>query len=959
MDRELFEKLQQEATALQDKVDKLRDIERLMDEMGMNSGYNLYRRLEDIGFDLNQSLRTLSQDKEVVSDDVLIAANFSATNEMTKKDYVTSSITSLYIDCMANLVDIDNQVNAGTLSCFEAMKQLKAIVQSVAPYSTNIPNMKNENLKEMAKSFNGLVRDSYAKYQKELTPEQKQTVIATKVESINIKTDPDMESVIDENDRLQKQTLDMKESSKGESQFDSVATEVLEKFKRLNSALEVTSYGGSINFDPDEVSFVLRALQDSVFDLNAIANNPNNSRDTQYTRYLSDMSVVFSEKTKKTRSALADFQTGTFESSIPQIRKLIEETKSQDEKSEILKRFTKNAAWYMQVALMNQGQNSSHVDQVMKEVDDIIRSANSIAVQHEREAVEFERKQTKDVTAEMRRQVKETVIEQIQNSAVGSTMTQKEIEEKAEQITDETMEDSSVQAATAEAVAEAVESVQEEVVKSAKEVVKDIVEDTVEETVQAVVEDIVTEQVATIEAKNTAEQTQEKPLEQALKLERIDMFNTPVEKTREEVAEDVKWNIMGSMVESMLSDTARFKDIDSNIVKSISSTFKIMSNDEGRVITMTDGSKQSVQTVLRKSFMDRISGAELLEQISDKENLELNDIIAYYDVAQQSLSKNFVAEAMVQITTKDSSSFKSIVDAVMPESSSTKTFDSMNSYLKDISDFMPYDFGQDLLYNMVGGSNGYYSTFDDMYQQIHSRMETFQNSRNGNTTSNETMTQVTPKVDPSTINIPGIEPVSMPNPSVDFSNSMPSVDNIMDTNTTTKHPLDKYRELLEKYDIQFITDTNFPAGRFVALDRTTNQPPQYRSREERDTLIRDLSFAKSWVSSCSTDLSKSGGMNEYGIDPRQWEYSFNDGAQATFDWVVDALKNNSGPNLSQKVIDYVTQNSNYKYANSIVDSLLRDRNNKELLNNIHTVLLNEAGISSTINQSSQELDRDL
>ena len=119
-----------------------------------------------------------------------------------------------------------------------------------------------------------------------------------------------------------------------------------------------------------------------------------------------------------------------------------------------------------------------------------------------------------------------------------------------------------------------------------------------------------------------------------------------------------------------------------------------------------------------------------------------------------------------------------------------------------------------------------------------------------------------------------------------------------------------------------------------------------------DTLIRDLSFAKSWVSSCGVDLSKTGTTNEYGIDPRQWEYSFNDGAKVTFDLIINAIQNNNGQNLRQQIIEHVGQNSDYKYADSIVEALLRDRNNKELLNNIHNALLNDAGLSNVITQQN-------
>lgn len=972
MNKELLEKLQNEAKQIQDKVDKLRDIERLMADMNMDSGYNLNGRLEDIGFDLNQALNIINEGPDTVSRDVYTAANFSVTSDMAKKSYVVSSIATLYIDCMSNLMSIEDQVNAGTLSHYDAMKQLKAIVQTISPYSANVKNINNPNLTDMASSFSTLVKDTYAKYKQNLSPEQFHEITNAKVESTPIKTDATLEAVLDENDKLQKQTLDMKESSTADSKFDSVATDVLEKFKILNTALEVESYGGSINFDPDEVMFALRGLQDSVFDLSEISNNHTTSSDTSYARYLNDMSVVFSEKTQKTRSALADFQTGAFESSIPQIRKLIQETKSQDEKSEILKKFTKSAAWYMHGALMVQGQSNSHVDAVLNDVNEIIKSANSIAVQHEQEAVEFERKQTAIVTAEMKRQINQTVIEQIENSAVGSTLSKKEIEAMAEEITEETMEDSSVQKATAAAIAEAVDSVQESAVKSAKEVVKDIVQDTVEETVQSVVEDIVTEQVAVVEEKKAAEQLKEKPAEQLNLLERIDIENTPVEKTKEEVTEDVKWSLVGSMVDSMLSDTERFKDIKPAVIESVSSTFKLIAFDEGRVIKMKDGSTKRLQTVLRDFYTTGIDTEKFVEQIYDPENAETKDIISNLEVTQKVFDSNSILKMAAEITATPI--YENAVKRFMPDSSSTREFSCEKDYYGKI-DELQHGLGQDLFDNMTSES-GLYNTIDQMYEQIHSKMSTLQESMFGQDSvsiESTTIADLTEDIISTDIDPVALENSVMGNILTDIDDvvlntlgedniptstepTQPTVPNLDSTIVSTARPLDKYKELLEKYDIQFITDSNFPEGKFVAIDRKTGQSPEYTSREQMDNLIRDLSFAKSWVSACGTGLSKTGGQNEYGIDPRQWEYSFNDGAQETFDWIVVALKNNSGPNLKQKIIDYITQNSNYKYADTIVESLLRDRNNKELLNSIHSVLLSEAGISFDKTQESTELE---
>lgn len=911
MDRELLEKLQEEAKRVESNIDKLRDIERLMSEMDMNNGNNLSRLLQDISFDLNQALRIIGEGPETVSRDIYNAANFSVTNEMTKKEYVISSVVNLYIESMSQLVDVENAVNSGSIDYLEGMKRLKGIVQGIVPYSKNVPNINNVNLSEMASAFSSSVKDLYAKYEKELTPEQKKEVTLAQVESLKIKTDEGLETVIDENDRLQKEALDIKESSKNDSQFDSVATDILEKFKRLNSALENSSYGGTINFDPDDVMFALRGLQDSVFDLSAISNGRNNIHDTSYEKYLNDMSVVFSEKTNKTRSALSDFQLSTFESSIPQIRKLLEETKSRDEKSEILKKFTKSAAWYMHGALIVNGQNNSHVEDVIRDVNDIIKSANSIGLEHEQEALEHERKQTEYVRSEMRKQVNETIIEQLTASPLGTTMSKKDIEKMAEELTEETLNDSSVQRATAEAISEAVK-IEDSVLTDSTQRINKIVENQVDKKVEKVVNNIVSEEITeVVENKNI----QKNPIDTSIKLLRIDLDNTPVTKSKEEVTEDVQWTVIGSVVETMLSDNEKFKDIDTDIIESIKSTFKILTFDEGRVIDMSDGSQQRVQTVLRKSFLEGISSKDLFAQITTKSD-ELTDIAEKLEIVEQTLGHEFITETIQQFNSAQPHLVENITYNIMNDSQS-REFSCENEYVKKISNQMQFGTGENLLENLFA-TNESSLTINSIYDQMHSRISQFQSSRILSTTTDLSQ------------QIPVENEVFKSTP----EQIIPSI-----------HPLDRYRELLEKYDIQFIADDNFPEGRFVALDRLTSQSPQYSSKEERDTLIRDLSFAKSWVASCGVDLSKTGTTNEYGIDPRQWEYSFNEGAKSTYNLIIEAIQNNNGQNLRQQIIEHVGQNSDYKYADSIVEALLRDRNNKELLNNIHNALLNDAGHS--------------
>lgn len=177
-----------------------------------------------------------------------------------------------------------------------------------------------------------------------------------------------------------------------------------------------------------------------------------------------------------------------------------------------------------------------------------------------------------------------------------------------------------------------------------------------------------------------------------------------------------------------------------------------------------------------------------------------------------------------------------------------------------------------------------------------------------------------------------------------------------DSSSLQKHPLERYKSLIEKYDVQFVKDDRFPDGHFVVTERATGKVPEYIPSEQRPQLTKDLAFAKSWISSCSSGLSTSGKVNEFGYDERVWEYAFNDGAMDTFTSIVDLLKNNTNPNLNtDMIINMVSSGSTYKYSSSIVQSLLRERDNPYILNNIHERLLAEAGFGHDI---SQVLDSD-
>lgn len=174
-------------------------------------------------------------------------------------------------------------------------------------------------------------------------------------------------------------------------------------------------------------------------------------------------------------------------------------------------------------------------------------------------------------------------------------------------------------------------------------------------------------------------------------------------------------------------------------------------------------------------------------------------------------------------------------------------------------------------------------------------------------------------------------------------------------NLSQEHPLDKYKSLIERYDVQLVKDVNYPDGHYVVTERSTGKVPEGIPPEQRTQLTNDLAFAKSWISSCSSGLSISGKVNEFGYDEKVWEYAFNDGARDTFDNIVDILKNNTNPNLTtEMIIDSVSNKSAYKYSEEITKTLLRPRDDQYILDNVHKTLLAEAGFGQGTSQVSDQ-----
>ena len=398
--------------------------------------------------------------------------------------------------------------------------------------------------------------------------------------------------------------------------------------------------------------------------------------------------------------------------------------------------------------------------------------------------------------------------------------------------------------------------------------------------------------------------------------------------------------MISTMITIELSDTTKYSDIDPDTIKTSTTALKHAAFDKGCVIKMKDGSVIRSQEAVRNLCVGNISNEEFIERVADPENTEFKEIISGVEFVKRVVGTDNIKKFGNEI--EKTKTFENTVKTLMPgEYSSERSYYGI---------FTEQTMGINPTYSDFETSD-YSNILTDISRQVNDGFTQFRIATAQTQVMPESSSFIEQRIQTLEQNIQNIEEQIL---TQGLSPNKPTTFNpISNTTTTPNHPLDRFKALFEQYDIQSYQ------GGFVALDRTTGQPPQYSSREQMDTLIRDLTFARSWVASCGTDLSKTGGTNEYGIDPRQWEYSFNDGAKETFDNIINVLKNTNGSIPTQNLTDYISQNSNYKYADSITESLLRDRNNKAILESIQQALLNEAGLSPTINQNTTDIDFEL
>ena len=177
------------------------------------------------------------------------------------------------------------------------------------------------------------------------------------------------------------------------------------------------------------------------------------------------------------------------------------------------------------------------------------------------------------------------------------------------------------------------------------------------------------------------------------------------------------------------------------------------------------------------------------------------------------------------------------------------------------------------------------------------------------------------------------------------------------------HTLDKYRRLLETYDLKIDIHSSNPYDNFSIVDRSTGMEVSkgVMSDAEKLTMAKRLSFAKSWVKACSRMVATSSiDRNNLGYNKEQYEASFDDGAKETFDALINLLATNRNPNLNvRQIVDIVSDVTTYNNARNICVGIL-DRQHithEWQLDDIHEILLKHA--QELLSQASQNNNEEM
>jgi len=127
------------------------------------------------------------------------------------------------------------------------------------------------------------------------------------------------------------------------------------------------------------------------------------------------------------------------------------------------------------------------------------------------------------------------------------------------------------------------------------------------------------------------------------------------------------------------------------------------------------------------------------------------------------------------------------------------------------------------------------------------------------------------------------------------------------------------KKYFDKYTIGTKND------KLVAIDRKSNRIIK------NEEIIGKVQFANAWVNACGKNLSLTGNEVFEGTDERQYEYAFNEGAEQTFNSLVEYIRFSSGNKVKlEDMADYTRTETGYKYADSIVEGLFENHSQEQL-----------------------------
>lgn len=141
---------------------------------------------------------------------------------------------------------------------------------------------------------------------------------------------------------------------------------------------------------------------------------------------------------------------------------------------------------------------------------------------------------------------------------------------------------------------------------------------------------------------------------------------------------------------------------------------------------------------------------------------------------------------------------------------------------------------------------------------------------------------------------------------------------------SAKDSLIDLKELFERYQVVV-------NGKNVDLVDRKTQKPINMDRENKIETIRKVTLAEKWIESAGYGLSKTLGENEFGIDPRQYEYAFNEQAKETFTLMIEKMQWYKQQGKSFDINEFakdIQEKTKYKYSENLVYGLLSYPNPK-------------------------------